>query len=314
MKGEKGPKEQHHLCSMCAICLEHVLDISPAAAGDSWKALAAPDHDHSGHTFERTGLLPCGHLIGRDCRKQQGEKLEQCPICRQSAACGKCNLPLLLECVWGGGDTPLTVRPDAPLPAVDARTGRSKNIYCRQCMVRQAVLLLHNAFVGNEECLLCREDTFFPPRPLESAAAHRARRRQAADLHLRERLQMVCRLVLPSVPTKWSGRDDLEQFWRPSRDEFPEAVLEQEKDNWAFLRPRIFGNCRITGDRVGPLSRYVPALVQAGLLISTVAKATVQMGLAWYPDVDDLMAIDTSQPAPLNRAMFAMFMDDNIAI
>ena len=32
MRGEKGPKDQVHLCSLCSICQTSVLDIAPAAS------------------------------------------------------------------------------------------------------------------------------------------------------------------------------------------------------------------------------------------------------------------------------------------
>ncbi|KAK8134978.1 hypothetical protein PG984_006990 [Apiospora sp. TS-2023a] len=265
MRGERGPKDQHHLCTKCCICLDNVLDIAPAAAGDAWGSLVATDHDHSDHSYEATALLPCGHLVGNDCREVQAElgigRVDECPMCRQKTECARCALPLKLPCVRKRGgpvvgpQQTLSIRSDAPLPALDAKTGKPKRVYCRPCVARQAQLLLNTTFVGNEECIFCREDSIFPPNALESEATHRANREYAADLHLRERLQMVARLLYPSLDTMWDREraDNLEAEYDAWRIAFPDAILQHENPTiWRFLKSRIFGHCTKTKDVVDP--------------------------------------------------------------
>ncbi|KAK7978433.1 hypothetical protein PG988_005923 [Apiospora saccharicola] len=323
MRGERGPQDQHHLCTKCCICLDNVLDIAPAAAGDTWGSLVATDHDHSKHSYEATALLLCGHLVGNDCREAQAElalgRVDECPLCRQKTECARCALPLKLECVTRRGGGPgvagqetLSIRSDAPLPAVDARTGKPKRVYCRPCVARQAQLLLNTTFAGNEECIFCREDSIFPPNTLESDDTHRANREYAADLLLRERLQMVARLLYPSLDTMWD-RDRaavLEAEYGAWRVEFPSAILLHENPTiWRFLKSRIFGHCTKTKDVVDPMGpKEVAALTITTKILGAEVRARLQESLAWVTDVDDLMAIDPRRPAPINRAMFAMFM------
>ncbi|KAK8078310.1 hypothetical protein PG996_004480 [Apiospora saccharicola] len=289
MRGERGPQDQHHLCTKCCICLDNVLDIAPAAAGDTWGSLVATDHDHSKHSYEATALLLCGHLVGNDCREAQAEfalgRVDECPLCRQKTECARCALPLKLECVTRRGGGPgvagqetLSIRSDAPLPAVDARTGKPKRVYCRPCS----------------------DDT------------HRANREYAADLLLRERLQMVARLLYPSLDTMWD-RDRaavLEAEYGAWRVEFPSAILLHENPTiWRFLKSRIFGHCTKTKDVVDPMGpKEVAALTITTKILGAEVRARLQESLAWVTDVDDLMAIDPRRPAPINRAMFAMFM------
>ncbi|KAK7949209.1 uncharacterized protein PG986_010095 [Apiospora aurea] len=297
-------QSQRRLVSDCPICKVNCLDITKTAPGMSFGAVAdmAMAHYGKGTSFEITGLLPCGQLIGGDCLRRQLFNRDQCPMCRADITCGKCNRLLVGACVQRQGQNQTWIGRDAPLTAALDAQGQAKRVYCRACVMRQAVLLLNTTFVGREECVLCQ----LPANriPDETPEAHLARRLQAAEQFMRDRLRLVASLVYPSVST----------IWDPQRAGPRARFVDEWVANPILTEPnmqaRIYQTCFACADQAPFVGvPDVVALTMTVVELLPLLKENLDSILAWFTDVDEAMEIDACK-SPLGWPEHADYPHD----
>ncbi|KAK8093535.1 hypothetical protein PG997_000220 [Apiospora hydei] len=300
MLASPDQQSQQRLVSDCPICKVNCLDITKTAPGMSFEAVAdmVMAHYGKGTSFEITGLLPCGHLIAGDCLRQHLFNRDVCPMCRADIRCGKCNQPLVLACVQGQGQTQTRIGRDAPLPAAPDAQDQAKRVYCRACVLKQAVLLLNTAFVGREECVLCQ----LPANriPDETPEAHRARRLAAAEQFMRDRLRLVASLVYPNVSTIWDSQRvaDVAARWAGPRARFVDEWVANPILTGPNMQARIYQTCFTCADQAPfPGVPDVVSLTMTVVELLPLLKENLDSTLAWFTDVDEAMEIDACRPA-----------------
>ncbi|KAK8040015.1 hypothetical protein PG993_008426 [Apiospora rasikravindrae] len=279
MQASQSQQSQQLLVTECPICKVNCLDITKTATGLPFMQVVAIAKAHYGEgtLFESSGLLPCGHLIGHDCRQQQQLNLHQCPICRADVRCRKCSQPLMMSC------------------------GKLKKVYCRSCILKQAVLLLNTTFIGSEECVLCQTPGLEVPG--ETREQHRARRERAAEQLLRERLRLVASLAYPAVDTMWHRQHaaDVAEEWAGPRARFVDEWAAHPILTGPNLQRRIYGNCFFTADFASFVTiDHVVAFTGAVVELSPLIKENLESTLAWFTDLDEAMGVDASRGVEWN--------------
>ncbi|KAI1169528.1 PEBP-like protein [Nemania sp. FL0916] len=178
---------------ICQICRHRPLTISPRARPFILEGSVEPLDQLVNmfiHGFEQTALLPCGHVFGARCLRQEysGQRHLVCPSCgfqMTYASCGHAIPPAIVPINSAG-----SVRDTFPLTIPE---GGLKPSHCKECRWRAIRIKLRHAL--NSECVICMERK-------EAGREHNVHYARHVECGIKDVLSQVMMLVQPDFVTR----------------------------------------------------------------------------------------------------------------
>ncbi|KAK7999100.1 hypothetical protein PG991_014775 [Apiospora marii] len=298
----------------CGVCLFNDLDIS-TKVGDLIRAECSLPSDQQAktkaefyekHSLERTVVLPCGHLTGRDCREAQAEhpdmSARMCNYCKTDTKCAGCPR-ILAEGTFDPVPWPLDPAKFQPYREFQAKVGLTPKEndpdvprFCHRCaewQVRRKFAEIYLTFPS------CHAGNCYPPAPggqilpvppMENAN-HEMWRQRNVDPWLRRKVAEVALLVYPLAKgvREPALRAALEAEFLEERQKLAAYVLEQEfvRDaaQGAFRPCRQLDAANLPGraDLVLRAENMQRGFVMAELYAEEFGKRIqMRMPVAWY--------------------------------